>query len=48
MTKVAIYRICSGLSELGVVAAIVWAFGMGFIMFKLIDKTAGLRVSAED
>lgn len=37
-----------GVQALGIAAAFIWAFGMGFIMFKLIEKTVGLRVSAEE
>ena len=37
-----------GVQVLGIVVCFVWAFGLGFIMFKLIDKTIGLRVSAEE
>ena len=33
---------------LGVGVNFVWAFGLGFVMFKLIDKTIGLRVSDEE
>lgn len=33
---------------LGVGVNFVWAFGIGWIMFKLIDKTIGLRVSDEE
>ena len=32
----------------GVVLCFVWAFSAAFVMFKLIDMTVGLRVSAED
>jgi len=37
-----------GVQLLGISAAFIWAFGMGFLMFKLIQKTMGLRVSAEE
>jgi Amt family ammonium transporter len=37
-----------GVQVLGIGAAFIWAFGAGFIMFKLIEKTVGLRVSAEE
>jgi Amt family ammonium transporter len=37
-----------GVQLLGIGAAFVWAFGAGFIMFKLIEKTMGLRVSPEE
>jgi Amt family ammonium transporter len=33
---------------LGVGVNFVWAFGLGFVMFQLIDKTIGLRVSDEE
>jgi ammonium transporter, Amt family len=33
---------------LGISINFVWAFGAGFIMFTLIDKTIGLRVSPEE
>jgi len=35
-----------GVQALGVGIAFVWAFGTAWIMFKLIDATIGLRVSA--
>lgn len=31
----------------GCIVNFIWAFGLGFIMFKLIDRFVGLRVSAE-
>jgi len=37
-----------GVQLLGIIVAFVWAFGVGFLMFKLIQKTVGLRVSAEE
>ncbi|MBW2075750.1 MAG: ammonium transporter, partial [Deltaproteobacteria bacterium] len=37
-----------GVQVLGIVAAFIWAFGTGFIIFKLIEKTVGLRVSPEE
>ncbi len=37
-----------GVQLLGICAAFIWAFGVSFIMFKLIDKTIGLRVSPEE
>jgi len=37
-----------GVQLLGMGACFVWTFGMAFIMFKLIEKTIGLRVSAEE
>jgi Amt family ammonium transporter len=37
-----------GVQLLGIGACFVWTFGMAFIMFKLIEKTIGLRVSAEE
>jgi Amt family ammonium transporter len=33
---------------LGIGTAFIWAFGMGWIMFKLIDKVVGIRVSPEE
>lgn len=35
-----------GVQALGVAAAFVWSFGTALVMFKLIDATVGLRVSA--
>lgn len=32
----------------GIGAAFAWAFGIGFLMFKLIDMTVGLRVTPEE
>ncbi len=37
-----------GVQILGISAAFIWAFGVSFIVFKLIDKTIGLRVSPEE
>jgi Amt family ammonium transporter len=37
-----------GVQLLGIGACFVWTFGTAFIMFKLIEKTIGLRVSAEE
>jgi len=37
-----------GVQILGIVAAFIWAFGVAFILFKIIDKTIGLRVSADE
>lgn len=37
-----------GVQLLGIGACFVWTFAAVFIMFKLIDKTVGLRVSAEE
>ncbi len=37
-----------GVQLLGIGAGFVWAFGASFVMFKLIDKTIGLRVSPEE
>ena len=37
-----------GAQVIGVVAAFVWAFGVGYIVFKLIDLAVGLRVSEVD
>ncbi|MBU2550453.1 MAG: ammonium transporter [Proteobacteria bacterium] len=34
-----------GVQLLGMGAAFIWAFGLGLIMFKIIDATVGLRVS---
>jgi len=36
-----------GVQLLGIVACFVWTFGTAWIMFKLIDKTVGLRVSPD-
>jgi Amt family ammonium transporter len=33
---------------IGVVTVFVWAFGLGFVLFKAIDAVIGLRVSEED
>ena len=33
---------------IGMGACFVWAFGLAFIMFKVIAATIGLRVSAEE
>ena len=33
---------------IGIGACFVWAFGMAFIIFKIIDMTVGLRASKED
>jgi len=37
-----------GVQLLGIGACFVWTFSMAFVMFKLIEKTIGLRVSAEE
>ncbi len=37
-----------GVQVLGILACFLWVFPAAFIMFKLIDKTVGLRVSAEE
>lgn len=37
-----------GVQALGVVAAFLWVFPAAFILFKVIDKTIGLRVTAEE
>ncbi|GIX46511.1 MAG: ammonium transporter [Candidatus Tectimicrobiota bacterium] len=37
-----------GVQALGVVVAFVWAFGLGYLVFKLIAATVGLRVSPEE
>lgn len=37
-----------GVQLLGISAAFVWGFGAAFLVFKIIDLTVGLRVSAEE
>ena len=37
-----------GVQLLGIATCFVWTFPAAFVMFKLIDKTIGLRVSAEE
>ncbi len=37
-----------GVQLIGISAAFLWVFPMAFIMFKLIDKTIGLRVSPQE
>jgi Amt family ammonium transporter len=37
-----------GVQAIGIVACFVWTFGTAFVLFKLIEKTIGLRVSAEE
>ncbi len=37
-----------GVQLLGIAAAFLWVFPVAFIMFKIIDKTIGLRVSPEE
>ncbi len=37
-----------GVQLAGIGAAFVWAFGVAFILFKVIDMTIGLRISEED
>jgi ammonium transporter, Amt family len=37
-----------GVQLLGISACFVWTFATAFVMFKLIDMTVGLRVSAEE
>jgi len=37
-----------GVQLVGIAAGFLWTFPAAFIMFKLIDKTIGLRVSAEE
>jgi Amt family ammonium transporter len=37
-----------GVQAIGVLTAFVWAFGIGFVMFTLIKKTVGLRVSEDE
>ena len=37
-----------GVQLLGIAACFVWTFGASFVMFTLIKKTIGLRVSEEE
>ncbi|MGB2929168.1 MAG: ammonium transporter [Desulfobacterales bacterium] len=37
-----------GVQALGIVACFIWTFVTAFILFKIIDKTVGLRVSPEE
>ena len=37
-----------GIQLVGIVACFIWTFGTAFIVFKIIDKTIGLRVSEEE
>jgi Amt family ammonium transporter len=37
-----------GVQTLGVIAAFAWAFGIGVILFMIIKKTIGLRVSEDE
>ena len=37
-----------GVQLLGIAAGFLWTFPAAFLMFKLIDKTIGLRVSPEE
>jgi ammonium transporter, Amt family len=37
-----------GVQAIGVLSAFVWAFGIGYILFTMIKKTIGLRVSEEE
>ncbi|MBI9075826.1 MAG: ammonium transporter [Desulfatibacillum sp.] len=37
-----------GVQLVGILACFAWAFGCGFIMFKIISMTIGLRVSPEE
>ncbi|NOY87262.1 MAG: ammonium transporter [Deltaproteobacteria bacterium] len=37
-----------GVQLIGIAAAFVWTFTIAFILFKIIDKTIGLRVSKEE
>ncbi len=37
-----------GVQAIGVASAFVWAFTLGLIMFSIIKKTVGLRVTAEE
>ena len=37
-----------GIQALGAGTAFVWAFGLGLVLFGIISKSVGLRVSAEE
>jgi Amt family ammonium transporter len=37
-----------GVQALGVITAFAWSFGLGFILFKIIQKTIGLRVTKSE
>jgi len=37
-----------GVQLLGIGAAFIWAFGTGLILFKVIEKTIGLRVTPDE
>ncbi|MEM6712366.1 MAG: ammonium transporter [Pseudomonadota bacterium] len=37
-----------GVQAMGVGVAFVWAFGLAFVLFKVVDMTLGMRVSQED
>jgi len=37
-----------GIQLLGIAACFIWIFGAAYLMFALIAKTIGLRVSSED
>jgi Amt family ammonium transporter len=37
-----------GVQVLGIAACFLWVFPTAYLMFKLIDKTVGLRVSSEE
>ena len=37
-----------GVQILGIAACFLWVFPLAFLMFKLIDKTIGLRISPEE
>jgi Amt family ammonium transporter len=37
-----------GVQLIGIAAAFIWVFPATFIMFKIIDKTVGLRVSPQE
>jgi Amt family ammonium transporter len=37
-----------GVQILGVATCFLWTFPLAFLMFKIIDKTIGLRVSPEE
>jgi len=37
-----------GVQALGIVSAFVWTFSIAFVLFRIIEKTMGLRVSPEE
>jgi Amt family ammonium transporter len=37
-----------GVQVLGAASAFIWAFGLGMLLFTIINKTIGLRVSSEE